>query len=124
MIRRVGLAALLVGAVLLGGCSAPTSSGQGAASRPRLVAQHCADLLVLGARGSTQAADRNLGVGTEVRRTVEQLADRLHRRSSATIRVDAIDYDASQTATLAAYQRHTRAGADDLVSRLQRLRAD
>jgi cutinase len=113
--RRVAVALLLV----LGACgSAPgtsTSSKHSASSttsparhQALLVTKQCADLVVLGARGSSQSASLNRGVGAEVRLSVEATARRLHQRSNATVRIEAVRYDASGGA---AYQAQVGAGA-------------
>lgn len=123
MTRRLHrLAATAATALLLGACGAGSSDGgTGSGDRPLLVDQTCADLVVVAARGSTQDPDRNLGVGTEVRVTIEELAHLLHRRSDTTVRVEPIRYDASKTATLAQYQDRVANGSRMMARRLQRL---
>jgi cutinase len=81
----------------------------------------CAELVVIGARGSTQNPALNGGVGTEVRRTVEALAARLRERSDLAVRVSPIRYDAAQTSTLAQYQAHTADGSRMMRIRLRTL---
>jgi cutinase len=73
-----------------------------------LVNTKCAGLIVLGARGSTQSADLNLGVGAEVRLSVEAMARRLHQRAHTSVRIEAVRYDASGGAD---YQAQVGAGA-------------
>jgi hypothetical protein len=99
----------------LGACgsvSGSDSSTHPSASPARhqalLVDQKCADLIVFGARGSTQSAKLNHGVGAEVRLSVEATARRLHQRSNATVRLEAVRYDASGGA---AYVSQVGAGA-------------
>ncbi|WP_159085911.1 cutinase family protein [Aeromicrobium chenweiae] len=122
MTRRLSqLAAATATALLLGGCLAGTAGGTRSTDRPLLVDDRCADLVVVAARGSTQDPDRNLGVGTEVRMTVHELARRLHRRSDTTVRVEPIRYDATKTSTLADYQEHVAEGARMMTSRLRGL---
>lgn len=102
---------------LLAGCSTGSAAAPGAARGT--TNQDCADLVVIGARGSTQDPDRNHGVGTEVRRTVDALVRRLDRRSDLSVRVTPIRYDAAGTTTLTAYLRHTAAGARQMTARLR-----
>jgi len=114
--RRVACASLSL--LLATGCA--TSS-----ARPTdgpLVDTTCADVVVLGVRGSGQAADLNRGVGKEVVRTVTALARRVESRTGASVRLEAVRYDASGTATDPSYLEHVTAGArlvarhaDDLV---------
>lgn len=118
-------AAALLATTLLAGCSGAFSSsddGSGSSSDgPLLTTTRCADLVVIGARGSTQALDKNLGVGTEVRRTVTDLARRLHDRTDLTIRLEAVRYDSSEQASLDGYQSNVRQGADMVRDRLDAL---
>lgn len=118
--RPARLAVASLAALLAAGCTG-TTSGDDRPGRPRLVADECADLVVVGARGSTQDPRRNLGVGTEVRMTVQALVRRLHRSAATTVRIEPIRYDASATATLPAYQDHVAEGARMMGSRLRRL---
>lgn len=109
--RRVTFAAGLL--LVLGACgSGPGSSTHSATSPPRhqalLVSTRCAGLVVLGARGSTQSAELNRGVGAEVRLSVEATARRLHQHARTTVRIEAVRYDASGGA---AYQAQVGAGA-------------
>lgn len=92
---------------------ATASPGTAGSSRPAdaLVATTCADLVVLGVRGSGQAADQNRGVGKEVVRTVTDLAQRVRARSGASVRLEAVAYDATGTATTSAYFDHVTDGA-------------
>ncbi|MCW2842040.1 MAG: hypothetical protein JWR55_3523 [Aeromicrobium sp.] len=116
--------------LLLGGCAGASpagsaTAGSATAERPAgTVAEACADLVVIGARGSTQNPDLNAGVGTEVRRTVEQLTDLVHARSDRTVHVEAIRYDASGAPTLAAYLARTAKGTRQLTDRLSALAGD
>ncbi|MCL3819680.1 cutinase family protein [Aeromicrobium wangtongii] len=121
-----GARLLTLGAAVLAlaGCSeaTPGPSEPGTGTEPAATTDvRCADLVVLGARGSTQDPDLNDGVGTEVRRTTDELARRLHGRSGLTVRIEAIRYDAGATATRAAYQRHTVEGTRMMLSRLRTL---
>lgn len=103
MTRRVGGALLAL--TIVAACAAPSDDRAAEGAEPR-----CADLTVLGVRGSGQAADRNQGVGKEVLRTVTDLARRVERRGTS-LRLEAVPYDASGTATSATYFEHVRAGA-------------
>ena len=117
MIWRAAYAAALL--LVLAACSsAPGSTAQSTATPARhqalLTSKKCADLIVLGARGSTQSADKNKGVGLEVLVSIKAMAARLHQRKEATVRVEAVRYDASGGA---AYQAQVGAGAE-LIQRL------
>ena len=116
MIRRVVCASLLM---VLGGCATSAPGTAGTAASGPLVGTTCADVVVLGIRGSGQAADLNRGVGKEVLRTVTDLARRAAARSGSTLRLEAVPYDASGTATEPGYFQHVAAGA-----RLARRQAD
>lgn len=119
MTRRAAGAALLLLVPLLAtsGCgssspspsSSPTPTSD--ASSGVLTSERCADLVVLGVRGSGQAADLNRGVGKEVLRTVTALAGLVEARTGDTVRLEAVPYDASGVATTAAFFDHVRAGA-------------
>lgn len=110
MIGRVTCA--LLGLVAVAACAgpAPGSSEPSRAAGP-LVSTTCADLVVLGVRGSGQAADLNQGVGKEVLRTVTDLARRVSTRAGTSVRLEAVLYDASGTATTSTFFEHVSAGA-------------
>jgi hypothetical protein len=98
--RRLTRAAATVAvSLVLGACHAPSDGPDRRGALPLLTDRTCADLVVIGARGSMQSADRNLGVGTEVRVTVEQLARRLRHRSEVAVHVEPVLYDSSPTPT-------------------------
>lgn len=81
----------------LAGCSpsvAPAASTTPSAKRPALVNTKCADLIVLGARGSDQSATTNHSVGTEVLASVTAMAAQLHTHSTKTVRIVGIPYPA------------------------------
>ncbi|GAA3525869.1 hypothetical protein GCM10022234_23760 [Aeromicrobium panaciterrae] len=97
MIRRLVACGALV---LLAACSAsPTPAAPTATvtpkDQPALTSEKCADLIVLGARGSDQSATKNFGSGTEVRRSVTAMAQKLHQRSDTTVRLVGIPYPAA-----------------------------
>ncbi len=97
--------------LVLGACggSVPThSTTQPTPHQPLLVTTKCARLVIFGARGSTQSATLNFGVGAEVRLNVEATIRQLHRRANTTVRIEAVRYDASGGA---AYQAQVGAGA-------------
>ncbi len=123
MTRPPRHAALLLVALLLGGCTAAETADPVRPARSSLTGSECAGLVVLGARGSMQDPDRNLGVGTEVRVTVEQLARRLRDRSDVTVHVEPIRYDSSATATADGFLRNTAAGGTMMLDRLRTLAA-
>jgi hypothetical protein len=106
---------------MLGGCSAHSDGPERSRAASLLTDRTCADLAVIGARGSMQSADRNLGVGTEVRVTVEQLARRLRHRSDVTVHVEPVLYDSSPTPTAAGFLRNTAAGGTLALERLTSL---
>ena len=95
MIGRRASYALI--ALALAGCSpsvAPAVSTTPSARQPVLVSTKCADLIVLGARGSDQSATKNHGVGAEVLASVTAMAKQLHQRSKSTVRIVGIPYPA------------------------------
>lgn len=106
------LACALLGLVAVAACTG-SAPGPPSASRATgtLVSTRCADLVVLGVRGSGQAADRNRGVGKEVLRTVTDLARRIGSRAGTSVRLEAVPYDASGAATTAVYFEHVGDGA-------------
>jgi cutinase len=112
VIRRQAVCAATLLLLLTACGSGSSSTAHSKAAPPRhqalLVTKKCADLIMLGARGSTQAVKLNHGVGTEVRVSIEATARRLHQRAEATVRIEAVRYDASGGA---AYQAQVGAGA-------------
>jgi cutinase len=117
--RRARRTASLV-LLLLAGCSA-APSGSSSPEAAGTTDATCADLVVIGARGSTQDPTLNAGVGTEVRRTTEQLVARLQKRSDHTVGVQAIRYDAALTSTVDDYLSHTAEGSRMMTQRLRSL---
>lgn len=115
----------LLGLVAVAACAGPsTGSPEQSPSGGDLVSTRCADLVVLGVRGSGQDADLNRGVGKEVLRTVKDLAHRVGSRAGTSVRLEAVPYDASGAATTAMYFEHVGAGAslaerqaDEIVAR-------
>lgn len=95
MIGRRFSYALVV--LTLAGCSpsvAPAASTTPSAKQPALVTTKCADLIVLGARGSDQSATKNLGVGTEVLASVTAMAKQMHVDANTTVRIIGVPYPA------------------------------
>lgn len=94
--------------------SLATTSACGQPSLPsvhsRFVGTRCADVIVLGLRGSGQSLDLNEAVGQEVLRTVEAMTDRLHKTSDRTVRLEAVPYDATISTTYAHYEYGVRDG--------------
>jgi len=82
------------------------------------VTTKCADLIVLGARGSDQSATKNFGAGTEVKASVTAMAGRLHDRSAATVRLVGIPYPA---ASGPAYTANVFTGVDHALKLLTTL---
>lgn len=121
MSRRHARRAAPLLALLLAGCSAATSGPAATTAPSGTVDRTCADLVVIGARGSTQDPDLNGGVGTEVRVTLDRLVALVHRRSGASVHLEPIRYDASAPPTLDTYQDHVAEGARMMTSRLRSL---
>lgn len=112
---------IVVCALLLAGCSSDAREISTSADVTSAAEGSCEDLIVLGARGSTQHPELNSGVGTEVRLVTDRLTRLLSARSGQTVQLEAIDYDSAATATLDAYQAHTAAGSELMTSRLRTL---
>lgn len=118
--------AVTAAAVCLTACGAPSQGPpkpESTRTSSPIVSTGCADLIVLGARGSTQDPDKNYGVGGEIRATALALAEQLHQSSGATARIVGIRYDAAASATQALYIQHVADGAQLMTSRLEKLRA-
>lgn len=112
MIRRSTLPVLLVGAALLTGCSTASTGSTASADGS------CADLVIFGARGSTQNPDINHGVGTEVRKTSDRLIKLVSDRSHTTS-LEAIDYNSAAAPSLDAFTAQAAAGSSMMVERLR-----
>jgi cutinase len=112
----VMLAALVVRVV----SSSPTESAT-ATDRPELVTTKCADLIVLGARGSGQSPTHNSGVGQEVLRSVRAMVPQM---SGGTVRLEAVDYPSSRAATYEAYLAGVKEGGRTLGSQFAQLSKD
>lgn len=118
MTSRALLIALTACAALLAGCgSAPGSPTEDALR----VDDSCADLIILGARGSTQNPELNSGVGTEVRLTTDRLIQVIDKRSGRSVQLEAIDYDSAAVATVDDFMAHAEAGSRSMYQRLRAL---
>jgi len=117
------LALLLVAACSGSADSSPpdTSTSEGHKPVPVLVTSGCADLVVLGLRGSDQSLDKNFGAGQEILRSVRAMSSDLHRRSRTTVRLEGIPYRAQSAASYAIYQANIEDGVTRTQSRLAQL---
>jgi len=81
----------------------------------------CADLVVLGLRGSNQSANQNFGSGQEILRTVRAMSADLHRTSDTTVRLEGIPYRAESAASAAIYQANIEDGVTRTRARMAQL---
>jgi hypothetical protein len=88
----------------------------------RLVADRCADLIVLGVRGQAQSARAAGGVGPEVQSTTRAVLEQLHEGER--VRLLAIRYPARLSASQAAFDHDVEVGRRMLVERQAQLVAD
>ncbi|MEJ7634509.1 cutinase family protein [Aeromicrobium sp.] len=91
------------------------------ADRPLLVDTPCADLVVLGLRGSLQSATGNRGAGREVLASVEAMSAQLRRDSGTTVRLEGIPYRAESAAISADYQASVDDGRRKAGARLSEM---
>jgi len=112
----------------LAACAAPAHDGEaGPSSRagrepvPVLVKTGCADLVVLGLRGSDQSLDKNFGSGQEILRSVRAMSTELHRTSRTTVRLEGVPYRAQSAPSAAIYQSYVDDGAHRARDRLAQL---
>ena len=117
----VVLLALAVAAIRQGSVT-PASRTDPAPAR--LVNVRCADVVVLGLRGSGQSLIKYSGVGTEVLKSVQDMAARLHAGSDTTVRLEAVKYHAETAATLGEYQAGVADGRRRLGAQYERLSRD
>jgi cutinase len=114
-------AAVVAALAILSACSSgpnaapPEPTRTPAPAHARLVADKCADLIVLGARGQAQSARTAGGVGPEVQSTTWALVEQL--RGGERVRLDAIRYPARLSANQAAFDHDVEAGSRLLVAR-------
>lgn len=106
---RHAAAALAILAVA--SCSPSPATDKPRAAQPALTTEKCADLIVLGARGSTQSWTKNFGAGTEVRRSVTAMAQQLHDRTDSTVRLEGVPYPAESGP---AYTDHVFTGVSNM----------
>ncbi|MEO6472642.1 MAG: cutinase family protein [Aeromicrobium sp.] len=109
--------------VLAAGCS---STAGGPTPNPHAVDtptadSNCADLIVLGLRGSTQSSTGYAGMGQEAFLSASNIVDRLRQKSDTTVRLEGIDYDASRASTNAQYVAGVADGRRKLASRYDKL---
>lgn len=120
------VAAVLV-LVLAAACAAPANEPAPAPTTtthkpvPVLVKTGCADLVVLGLRGSDQSLDQNFGAGQEILRSVRAMSEDLHRTSDTTVRLEGIPYRAENAASYAIYQANIQDGVTRTESRISQL---
>lgn len=125
MSRMRSLVAATIVLLLSAGCGAPSTPGVTTSApqrpRPALVSTGCADLVVLGLRGSDQSATKNHGAGQEVLASVKAMSTRLHRGSASTVRVEGIPYRAESAASNAIYQANIDDGKTKARDRMAEL---
>jgi cutinase len=123
--RRLLAPAVLLLAAGCGASGGPTNTSTPTPTPseklPVLVTTRCADVIVLGLRGSDQAMDRNHGSGQEILRSVRAMSVRLHRTSRATVRLEGIPYRAQSAANATIYQGNIDDGATRTRDRLAQL---
>jgi cutinase len=112
--------------LLVAGCSgaSPGESTPSPTTRtpgPVLVTTGCADLVVLGLRGSDQSLDMNFGSGQEILRSVRAMSADLHRKSDTTVRLEGIPYRAESAANAAIYQANIDDGVNRTHERIKEL---
>ena len=120
--------AATVALLVVAGCSSPSpghEAGPSSSDRhqpvPVLVKTGCADLVVLGLRGSDQSLDKNFGSGQEILRSVRAMSTELHRTSRATVRLEGVPYRAQSAPSAAIYQSYVDDGANRARDRLAQL---
>lgn len=101
--------------------SSPTPTRTTRSPQPDLVNTACADIVVLGLRGSDQSLDKNHASGQEIFRSVRAMSAELHRRSDATVRLEGIRYRAEYAANLAYYEGNIADGVAKTRTRIAQL---
>jgi cutinase len=127
--RSPALGAAALALLLTAACStpateatpSPTPSRTTRTPQPDLVDTACADVVVLGLRGSDQALDKNHASGQEVLRSVRAMSAELHRTSDATVRLEGIRYRAEYAANLAYYEGNIADGVTKTRARIAQL---
>ncbi|MBC7630375.1 cutinase family protein, partial [Aeromicrobium sp.] len=125
VVLGVGVALILFVASRAGSSSNGSSTNGSGPARdvPLFVRTTCADVVVLGLRGSGQSTTASKGVGNEVLASVSAMATQLHRRSDATVRLEAVPFPANYAPTLARYISHIKQGKKLMATRLTELSA-
>jgi len=101
--------------------SSPAPTRTTRSPQPDLVDKACADVVVLGLRGSDQSLDKNHASGQEIFRSVRAMSAELHRRSDATVRLEGIRYRAEYAANLAYYEGNIADGVTKTRARIAQL---
>lgn len=101
---------LILALFTVASCSGKPAEHRSVPPNPRYISERCADLIVYGARGQTQSASANKGVGHEVLVTVDSLIAHLPKRTGTTVQLAAIPYPAVLEATETAYLRDIATG--------------
>jgi cutinase len=125
--RRV--AAAVVVALALAAAATWWATGRSTGDDPQAATHgfaetRCADVIVLGLRGSGQSPTRNAGVGAEVLRAVRAMAERLQERADVSVRLEDVPYEAATPSTLTAYEASVDDGVRRLTRQYDRLVAD
>lgn len=118
------LGSFVLALLLAAGCGAsdtPTRVPVPRTPPSDLVTAGCADLVVLGLRGSDQSLDKNHGSGQEILASVRAMSADLHRTSDATVRLEGIPYRAESAASAAIYQANIDDGVTRTRSRIVQL---
>lgn len=95
--------------------AAPPMPTRTAPADARLVADKCADLIVLGVRGQAQSDRESGGVGPEVQSTTWALVEQL--RGGERVRLNAIGYPARLAKTQAGFDRDVEVGRRLILAR-------
>ena len=111
----VVVAALAVLSACSSGPNAAPPQPTGTPTSARLVADKCADLIVLGARGQAQSDREAGGVGPDVQSTTWALVEQLRRGER--VRLNAIRYPARLAKTQAEFDRDVEVGRRLLLAR-------
>ena len=108
-------AAVVAMLAALSACSSGPTAPSPTPTQARLVADRCADLIVLGVRGQAQSARAAAGVGAEVHHSMRALVGQLD--DGERVRLEAIRYPASAASSMAVFDRDVEAGRIELLAR-------
>jgi cutinase len=108
-------AAVVAMLAALSACSSGPTAPSPTPGQARLVADRCADLIVLGVRGQAQSARASAGVGAEVHHSTRALVGQLD--GGERVRLEAIRYPASAASSMAVFDRDVEAGRVELLAR-------